>query len=228
MQYLRLATSAAIILGPFVSSDGVALTTLTISPADIRLSKEGGTFAGPNLTASNAIHDESGFYSTIFNNIDTGSLGRLLIASSVALALPVWHEFTVLPTSIYDAQILGSVTYNVNLETWRGTQPNVLVSGRTDASAGAIADTVVTSAVFADDGVRKMSNLLGTDMSSIAASFVATRSPIQALRALRNRVDTSSGTLIVFQEDDSTAAWSAAIVTALPDSANPIVEIDPI
>lgn len=225
MLYLRQATSITIMLGPFVSSDGIALTTLTISPGDIRLSKEGGGFAGPNLTASNAVHDESGYYSTIFNNTDTGSLGRLLMASSIALSLPVWHEFMVLPTSIYDAQIFGSVPFNINVETWRGSQPNALVSGRTDASAGAIADSVVTSAAIAESGVQKMSNLLATDMSSITAT-IAARSPINALRAMRNRVDSSSGSLIVYEEDDSTAAWSAAITQNA--SANPIVEIDPI
>ena len=212
-------------LGPFVSSDGIALTTLTISPQLIRLSKDGGNFAAKNLTASNAIHDENGYYSTHFDDTDTGSLGRLIVASSMGTALPVWHDFMVVADSVYDAEILGSVQRNVNVDNWRGSQPNALVSNRVDGSVGNMADAVVTSAALAAGGVQKMSNMLTTDLSSLTTT-VAARSPVNALRALRNRVDTSSGSLIVFEEDDATAAWSAAIVQN--ESANPIVEIDPI
>jgi hypothetical protein len=50
------------------------------------------------------------------------------------------------------------------------------------------------------------------------------RSPLQALRALRNRITTSGG-LTVYRENDTTAAWTATLTTNA--SAAPIVESDP-
>lgn len=226
MFYLREATSAQVMIGPFVGSDGGGLVSLTVSPELLRVSKDGGTFAAKNLTASNAIHNENAYYATVFDDTDTGSLGRLLVACSIDTALPLWQEFTVLPTSIYDAWVEGSVRQDVNLLTWRGTAPNALSSSRVDATVGAMQDTVITSAAIEGSApTRFTDDLLAKDMSAVSAT-IAARSPLNALRALRNRVDTSSGTLIVFEEDDATAAWSASITQN--ESAAPIVEVDPV
>lgn len=51
-----------------------------------------------------------------------------------------------------------------------------------------------------------------------------TRTVQDALRALRNRTAISSGTLTVYKEDDSTAAWTGAVTTTAGD---PISQIDP-
>lgn len=45
-----------------------------------------------------------------------------------------------------------------------------------------------------------------------------------ALRSLRNRIRVNGGTLEIYQEDDSTLAWTAVSTTA---AGNPITEIDP-
>lgn len=197
---LRQATSASIMLGPFVSSDGVGLVSLTISPQLIRLSKNGAGYAALNLTASNAIHNENAYYSIIFDNTDTGSLGRLSVACSVAAAIPFFSEYTVLPTSVYDGLILGSTLQQV-----------------------ALGATVISSAAFASSGIQRMANLLSVDMSSISVPINA-RSPVNALRILRNRV-TTSGQLVVYGEDDVTAVWTGAVTAA--GSASLITEIDP-
>lgn len=224
MFYLRQATSTSAMLGPFVSSDGVGLVSLVISPQLIRLSKNGGNFAAKNLVASNAIHNENAYYSTIFDNTDTGSLGRMIAACSISTALPFWHEYTVLPTSVFDYMIQGSVRQDVNLVTWLGAAPNALVANRVDVSAGALANTVITSAAFAVGGIERMSNMLATDLSSLSVA-IANRSPASAFRALRNRVTTSGTIITVYGEDDVTAVWTGAITTN--SSADPIVEVDP-
>ena len=65
--------------------------------------------------------------------------------------------------------------------------------------------------------------LLRRDWSSVAAP--SARSVLNALRAVRNRVRLNAGTLTVYQEDDTTAAWTAPVTTDA--AALPITEIDP-
>lgn len=75
----------------------------------------------------------------------------------------------------------------------------------TAAGAQAVADSVLNRniATGGSGGARRVQN---------------------ALRALRNRTRITGGVLQVFQEDDLTVAWSAAVSTA---AGNPIVQIDP-
>lgn len=200
MLFLRQATSATVMLGPYVGSDGAAITGITLTQSAIMLSKNGTAFVAKNET-TNGSHRIIGYYSAMFNDTDTGSLGRLQIASSAAAALPVWHEYTVMASSIYDAMILGSTVQFVDL-----------VAGAVD------------SASIAVSGLQNMSNILATDMSSLSAS-IAARSPVNALRSLRNRVTTSGTIMSVYAENDSTAVWTANLTANT--SASLIVEMDP-
>lgn len=58
-----------------------------------------------------------------------------------------------------------------------------------------------------------------------AVSDTNARSPLNALRFLRNKWDASGTTLTVKKEDDSTTAWTATL-TAAP-GADPISGSDP-
>lgn len=73
--------------------------------------------------------------------------------------------------------------------------------------------------------VENADALLKRDWTSVSGE--AARSVLNALRLLRNKVDTTTtpGTLTVCEEDDSTPAWTAAITTDA--AAEPITEIDP-
>jgi hypothetical protein len=51
-----------------------------------------------------------------------------------------------------------------------------------------------------------------------------TRNVRNTLRAIRNKQQIAAGTLTVYQEDDATSAWTAAITTT---AGNPISTIDP-
>jgi hypothetical protein len=111
MQLLKQSTSATVKAGPFVDdADGkTAETGLTIAQADIRLSKNGGAFAQTN-NASGATHDENGYYGIPLDATDTGTLGRLTLTVSESGALPVRHEYMVLPANVYDSLVGGSDT----------------------------------------------------------------------------------------------------------------------
>lgn len=108
--WLKQSTACTITLGPFVDdTDGkTAETGLTISQADVRLRKNGGAAAQANESTS-ATHDENGYYSKPLNTTDTNTAGRLQVCVSESGALPVWHEFLVLPAAIYDAMVGGTL-----------------------------------------------------------------------------------------------------------------------
>jgi hypothetical protein len=65
--------------------------------------------------------------------------------------------------------------------------------------------------------------LLNRDMSAV--SDTTARSPLNALRLLRNKYSISGTTLTVTKENDTTAAWTAALTT--DSAANPITGSDP-
>jgi len=116
----------------------------------------------------------------------------------------------------------------VNLTQWLGSTPNGLSSGRVDTTVGAMAANVVTASALATDAVSEIADgfldrnmATGTDSGTDSTSV---RTPRQALRALRNKVTISAGTMTVTKEDDSTASWTSAISTATRD---PISGSDP-
>lgn len=65
--------------------------------------------------------------------------------------------------------------------------------------------------------------LLKRDMSAVTGE--AARSPLNALRALRNKVSVAAGVATVTKEDDVTSAWTAAVTTTA--GADPITVLDP-
>ncbi len=109
MNYLKQSTAATIKLGPFVDdTDGkTAETGLTISQADVRLSKAGGAFAQKN-DATGATHDENGYYGVPLDATDTGTVGRLDIGIAISGALPVWASFFVVPAAVFNALTGGA------------------------------------------------------------------------------------------------------------------------
>lgn len=108
MLYLKQSTSATILIGPFVDSiDGsTAKTALTLSQADIRLSKNGGDPDQKHQTSA-AVHKENGYYAVYLDATDTNTLGRLRIMVSKATALSIKEDFMVISASAYTS-LIGS------------------------------------------------------------------------------------------------------------------------
>ena len=151
MRYLRQSTTTTIKIGPFVdSTDGyTAETALTISQADVRLSKNGGDFAQKNQSTS-ATHDESGYYDCLLDATDTNTAGRLEVAVSETGALPRKQTYHVLPAAVYDAwfgttqyrdsypllRSAGTLIEATNKQTTRNTGLGVPDTGRTFLMGG--------------------------------------------------------------------------------------------
>jgi len=109
--FLKQSTAYTFRFGPFLDdTDGkTAETGLTISQADIRLSKGGGNFAQKNESSSSS-HDEIGFYIVVLDATDTNTCGELLVACHESGALPVFKTFQVLEEAIYDAMFAASAS----------------------------------------------------------------------------------------------------------------------
>ncbi len=109
MDILKQSTAVTVVMGPMLdSTDGnTQETALTISQADIRLSKNGGSFA-QSANAAGATHMEYGKYSVPLDTTDTGTLGRLRVDIHESGALPTWREFMIVPANVYDSAVLGT------------------------------------------------------------------------------------------------------------------------
>lgn len=139
MLMLKQSTAVTVKIGPFVDdTDGkTAETGLTISQADVRLSKNGANIAQKN-EASAATHDELGVYDCPLDATDTGTLGRLQLWVHESGALPVWHEFMVLPANVWDS-LFGSDKLQVDVE---------------EIGAGMITATVIAQDAIDADAIK--------------------------------------------------------------------------
>ena len=141
-QYLRQSTAATLKLGPFVDTDGAATTGLTISQADVRLSKNGGNMAQKNESTS-CTHDEIGLYDCPVDTTDTNTLGRLDVAVAESGALIVVQSYSVIPATIYDQMFAASFP--------RGP---VLASGTLGATGNSTTALHLTGLAYADDAIN--------------------------------------------------------------------------
>lgn len=145
-------------------------------------------------------------------------------------------------------------TQNIETDTQdiQARLPAALVSGRMDSSvgemqaaalgqfftvdsgetfgttvAGSVVRETAANATVASIGSSVLNDIadaiLRRDWTAVAAP--ASRSVMNALRAIRNRVALAAGTMTVYQEDDATPAFTATVMTDA--AADPITEIDP-
>lgn len=180
MRILRQSTSVDVPIGPFVDeTDGrTAETALTLTQPDIRLKKNGGAWAQKNA-AQTLSHEENGNYEVTLDATDTNTLGLLRLHVNEAGALPVWENFLVITANAFDS-LCSTDLFQADVQQWLGatapaapaTQtsvdtiddfldteitdirnrlPSTLVSGRIDASVGAVAANAITDTAVATD-----------------------------------------------------------------------------
>lgn len=213
-----------------------------VSPATglvpvVTISKAGGAFGAPSVTG-NATEIANGWYKIGLSTTDTATLGDLAYHAAVATA-----DNTDFVDQVF-ANILGD-TLPSNVLQWNGTnvaspatagipEVNVKNFGATAVTGRDIGASVIVGTNNDKTGYGLSSSernsvsdaLLDRDMSSGSDSGSPTvRTVRQALRALRNKLDTSTGAMNVYKEDDSTVSWTAALTTN--SSAVPITTVDP-
>ena len=102
-----------------------------------------------------------------------------------------------------------------------GIQTTSFAAGAIDAAA--IAANAIGNSEFAQSAAQEIADeFLNRDL--VGGSSGNTRGVRNSLRILRNRAAISGGTLTVYQENDSSSAWTATISTA---AGNPISEVNP-
>lgn len=195
MQWLKQNTAITLKIGPFVDEDDgkTAETGLTISQADVRLSKNGGNMAQKN-EASACTHDELGDYDCPIDATDTNTLGRLRLHVHESGALPVWRNFMIVPANVWDS-FFGADALQVDTIQIEGVD-----------ATNQIRDAVV------DDATRIDASTLNTLSGFAPGSTIAAASDIPAMRGTDNAALAATAL--------STAVWTAARAGALGDWIN--------
>jgi hypothetical protein len=100
LDMIQNGQEAIIKLGPFLDArdSKTPLSTLTITPADVLLSKNNGTLTAKSQ-ADNAVYDKKGYYDVKLNTTDTtieiSDINTLLVVVQITGALPVWKNYRV-------------------------------------------------------------------------------------------------------------------------------------
>lgn len=166
--------------------------------------------AGAITTSAGAVSNVTTVATTTTNTDMRGTDNALLAASA--------------PTNFGDLAITittGQVTVGTNNDK-TGYTASAIGAGAIDAAAIATG-AIDADALAADAGTEIADALLNRDMSAV--SVTNTRSPINALRFLRNKWSIAGTTLTITEEDDATSAWTSTITTDA--AANPITANDP-
>jgi hypothetical protein len=158
--FLKQSTAYTFRMGPFLDDgDGKSIEdSLSITRADIRLSKAGGDFAQRNaVSPTNLTHDEFGYYILALDATDTATVGELLVAIiDTGNALPVFKTFQVVEEAIFDAIYGGSATLATSVA-------DILQDTATTIPATiATVDTVV-------DAVKVVTDAISTNGSGLSA-----------------------------------------------------------
>ena len=105
---LKQSTAVDVLIGPFVDdTDGkTAEVSLTMAAAAVLLSKNGQALTLKS-DATAGVYDANGCYNCEFDATDTNTLGSLVLTVFETGALPVRHEYMVVPGWYYDLNVSG-------------------------------------------------------------------------------------------------------------------------
>lgn len=161
------------------------------------------------------------------------TLGETLSAASGAVTLPTIPADWITASGIA-ADAIGSseLAASAVTEIQAGLATDALlttVAGYLDTEIAAIkakTDNLPAAPAAVGDIPTALQNadaLLNRDMSAV--SDTNARSPLNALRLLRNKYSIAAGTMTVTKENDITQAWTAVVTTDA--AADPIIASDP-
>lgn len=129
---------------------------------------------------------------------------------------PGSDTFTFAPAT---TQAVGTNTYNIlpgaraDVELWDGSAVNALVSGRVDASVGAMAADVVTAAAIATNAID--ADAIASDAVTEIQSGLATAAALATVQADTDDIQTRlPAALVSGRMDSSVGAMAANVITA--------------
>lgn len=179
---LRANTAVDVLIGPFVDdTDGkTAETGLTLSQADIKLSKLGQALAQKNDDTA-AAADANGYYNCELDATDTNTEGTLTLIVHESGALPVRHDFMVLAEAAWDSKYVAKDDgfMDVNIKTvgradTQETEANNLEAACANYSATrGLTGTAVPAAAADAAGGLVISAAGGLDVDAMNANVSA-------------------------------------------------------
>src|SRR5574343_1842842 len=177
--YLQANTAVDVLIGPFIDdTDGkTAETALTLSQADIKLSKNGQALAQKNDDTA-AAHDANGYYNCELDTTDTNTEGTLTLIVHESGALPVRHDFMVLAQAAYISLVTAKDAgfMDVNIKTVgradaQETEANNLESACSNYSATrGLSGTALPAAAADAAGGLPISDAGGLDLDTKLAN----------------------------------------------------------
>lgn len=183
MRFLRQSTATVVILGPFLDeTDGkTPETALTVTSMDVDLYKHDNdmTVASPytktDLTitvldggTNDMAHIANGYYALELTTTDTGTLGRLTITANISGAIPVWHEYMVVPANNFDSLVLGTDVLTADV-TQIGGDTQSATDLKDFADAGYDPGTNKVQGVVLTDTCTTNTDMRGTDSAALAS-----------------------------------------------------------
>lgn len=200
----------------------------TLASGDFKVSKDGGSLA--NLTDLPTVTPASGKMVKITLTATEMTADNVTVVCSDAAGAE-WYDLIInIATAANQIDDIKTDTAAILVDT--GTDGVVIVDGgitaakiATDAITAAkiAADAIGASELAADAVTEIVDGLLKRDMSAVTGE--SARSPLNALRQLRNKVAIDTGVLTVYKEDDTTAAWTADVVGTT--GTDPVTSVDP-
>jgi hypothetical protein len=140
----------------------------------------------------------------------TRSFATAGAANNIAITSIVSNVFQAVNTLAVDDRI-----------TFVGTAPNSLALG----AIYWVVSGSLSSTTFTISTTQGGFPIATSSTGAFTATKVTGRDMLSALRYLRNKVDISGSTMTVYQEDDTAAAWNAALTATA--GVNPITTVDP-
>lgn len=147
--FLKQSTAVDILLGPFIDeTDGkTAETGLTISQADVKLSKNGQTLAQKNDSTA-AAHDANGYHNCELDATDTNTVGQLTIICHESGALPVRLDYHIVEESVYNAMYGASAVGPLSAAAVNAEADTALADYDGPTNTEMIARTLATADYF--------------------------------------------------------------------------------
>jgi len=220
MLFLKEGTTPTVLLGPYVlASDGDTEYTTGIANTAVQLSKNGAAFVSKSETTS-TVHQDHGMHNCLLNATDTGTVGTLHIMTHVATTLPVYHEFFVVETNVYDALFAsgadGFGTDGVTLATSQG-----LYAPSKAGDAMDLITDAVDAAALATDAVTEIANAMFPKTNTALSN-------VQFLMVLSSdHVTAATGLVPVMTRSIDGAAFAAKDAgTTIAEIANGMYQVD--
>lgn len=208
------ATGETVTDTAYYKDGGGAWTSLAITDTVAEIGTTG--MYEIDLTAAELNHDMVIVKMTSTNAADTAFLFRLNANGIDDLATQTSVNII---DDFLDTEIAAILADTNELQTdWAN-------GGRLDLLLDAIlVDTGTDGVVISSATANQLADaLLNRDMSAV--SDTNARTPLNALRFLRNKYSISGTTLTIYAEDDTTAKWTSTVTTNA--SADPITGSDP-